>query len=48
VGGGIELFRFHNTRLLVEARVVMPAFTLNIQGDDKWVPIFKSNISFVF
>ncbi|HIA01122.1 MAG TPA: hypothetical protein EYN06_05750 [Myxococcales bacterium] len=48
LGGGLEFFRFHNTRLLAGLRVILPTFTLNLNGEETWAPTVKTNLSFVF
>lgn len=56
VGAGVELFRFHNTRLMMGARIVLPAYSLKTDYDlsdaasktDNWTPSIRLTTAFVW
>jgi hypothetical protein len=49
LGAGVELLRFYSTRVIIDARVVLPTYKL--EGYDvasQWAPSFRTNISILF
>jgi hypothetical protein len=51
VGAGLELFRFYETRLLIGARIVLPAYNLRTDQDlpeGDWTPSVRLTTAFVW
>jgi len=50
VGGGVEMFRFYDTRLIVGARVVLPAYELekSAQHNSSWEPSVRLTTTFLW
>jgi hypothetical protein len=50
VGLGLEFLRNHHSRLIVDARVTLPAFMLNNEASDTelWLPSVRGSLSFIF
>ena len=49
LNAGAELFRLYSTRLLLGVRGVFPIFQIEDSGrDDRWIPVFLTEVSFVW
>ena len=48
VGGGVEFFRLHKTRLLADLRIGLPTYRVETDAGERWVPVLTFTVFFLW